>query len=74
MHATWTQLGQVFAVAAVATVATAVLTVFGVINLSRQSIRHEQGRSGAAPFTGALICFGLCAGILVTGIYLIIRG
>jgi hypothetical protein len=72
MHATWTELGRVAAVAAIATVAMAVLTVFGVINLSRQALRHQEGRSGTAPFTGAVICFGLGAAVLGTGIYLIV--
>jgi uncharacterized membrane protein YhiD involved in acid resistance len=72
MHINWGDLGAVLVASLVATVCVVALFSVGVIGLSRQTTAKEQGGSGAAPLTGAIICFAACLLIAGYGIYLIV--
>lgn len=72
MSINWGDLGGVFIASLVATVCVVALFSVGVIGLSRQATLREQGGSGAAPLTGAVICFAAAALIVAYGIYLIV--
>ncbi|HEY4021394.1 MAG TPA: hypothetical protein VGM75_22085 [Pseudonocardiaceae bacterium] len=72
MNIHWGDLGVVLVASLVATVCVVALFSVGVIGLSRQATLKEQGGSGAAPFTGSIICFAACLLIVAYGIYLIV--
>ncbi|HEX3780177.1 MAG TPA: hypothetical protein VHX38_10950 [Pseudonocardiaceae bacterium] len=72
MGINWGDLGEVLVASLVATVCVVALFSVGVIGLSRQTTAKEQGTSGAAPLTGAVICFAACLLIVAYGIYLIV--
>ncbi|MEC3978937.1 hypothetical protein [Amycolatopsis sp. H20-H5] len=68
----WAALGTVFAIALGSVVVLTSLFAFGVRGLSEREVARESGGAGTAAFTGAIICFAICAVIVAYGIYLII--
>ena len=72
MGINWGELGQVFISAVVAAVLVVGLFSVGVIGLSQQTTAKENGQSGTAPFTGAVICFALCVAVVGYGIYVMV--
>ncbi|WIX79459.1 hypothetical protein QRX50_01180 [Amycolatopsis carbonis] len=71
MDIDWGALGTVFVVALVAAVVLTVLFAYGIRGLSARETAREQGGSGAAAFTGSIVCFAVCAAVVAYGIYLI---
>ena len=68
----WADFGKVFAATIIAAVLIVSLFSVGVIGLAHQATAREHGRSGTAPFTGAVVCFALCVAMVGYGIYLIV--
>jgi hypothetical protein len=71
MSINWGALGEVFVVALVAAVALTALFAYGVRGLSERESAREQGGTGTLQLTGSVICFAVCAAVVVYGIYLI---
>ncbi|WP_329310705.1 hypothetical protein [Streptomyces sp. NBC_01262] len=74
MSLDWSALGQVTVVSIGATVAVVVIFTLGVLALSRRedSTATGAGTGGTAALAGAGLCFLVCAGAVLYGLYLII--
>ncbi len=72
MHIDWGALGIVFVIALGSVVVLTGLFSFGVIGLSQREAAREAGTNGSGPLAGAVICFALCAAIVLYGVYLIV--
>ena len=72
MHIDWASLGQVAAVSIGVAVGVVVIFTLGVVALSRRETDTERGHNGTLALTGAVLCFGACAAVVLYGIYLII--
>lgn len=72
MQIDWSALGIVFVIALGSVVVLTGLFSYGVVGLSQREAAREAGTSGAGPLAGAVICFTLCAAIVLYGVYLIV--
>ena len=65
-------LGEVAAVSIGTTVAVAVVFTLGVRSMLSHQDARDEGRSSVAALAGAALCFLVCAGAVLYGLYLII--
>ncbi|HWD00916.1 MAG TPA: hypothetical protein VG674_00395 [Amycolatopsis sp.] len=68
MDIDWGALGMVFVVALGAAVILTVLFAYGVRGLSGRETAREEGGSGVPQLTGSIVCFAVCAAVVVYGI------
>lgn len=72
MQIDWSALGIVFVIALGSVVVLTGLFSYGVVGLSQREAARETGASGTGQLAGAVICFALCAAIVLYGVYLIV--
>lgn len=72
MKIDWAALGSVFVIALVAVAVVTGLFAVGVRGLAARTVAREGGGTGTAGLTTALVCFAVCAAVVVYGVYLIV--